>query len=1151
MRCRIRFYQALILCCLPAFGQVYQSVNFSSGASVGLVIPNVTQFSSPGDYRMSFRLHNWTPPGSGTHVTLFTIGYLQVVLYGPGNGSSSGFLCGFNLNDTESLYGNADCVVTTGLSDVIVRAQRFAATYPTQLGSPGAQYFEVQDGGTGNILPYQCGGWANSGCPISTAVTASIVGTTNMVSSAPVAFSLAWLKWWSTTVQPGTPMETETTAADIADWRFEGNSSVWWTNQATGGGSLPVLGGTTSGTIGFTGSPTEPPVCVLQQQVFSTGSAGTLANSSYPLNSGSLTYAWTQTTGTPTLTLSSTTAANPTVTGGQSYATSNGTNTGSYTFQLTVTDSSSVSTSCTMKDGFVSTDPSGIVQTGSAKIDNIIGPQAKLYASSWGWADDRQVADAAVQTYWMANFYNNSGGTGTTPWNTAATGTITIVNGSAAAVGSSTTFKAALCGGIVGAAVNDIIIWYPSAAILGGTGRRVMGGSCIDDTHFTLGSAWDATLTPGCTGGGCSGVQFAAVSPTVYSNWDANVAPANFYDIVLALYSLYFRSGIDTYLTTVRAFADNFWQEKLDSGNNYIYGESRSTFPRNMAVLGMALRALDGRPDMWAGLEQISNYNIQLLDSGFGGFGGGSTPWTQVPGDPREDGFELMQEAVVAAFDPTATTVSCYLGGTGTPAACARKGLQEFMTYGWTNMVGLYPDNNNWWVNYNGNNGGGFGSSLFTSWTSKTCVQLTYNSSTATAVNGSVCSNGAGTAGWSLPVFPAVHAVPAAPTVTDAAGPGGTSIPATTYTVYVTYTGAFGETEVSGSTVHAVASTANVITVTSPAASTGATGWNVYVFSSTLGGVAYELQNGTGTPIAIGTNWTEGTTGLVSGIPEPVPFEFNYYDNYNVLRAQPWWFFPSPGTQPASNAAGDSAAYYPVLVDNTHITLQDINGSPVLYPDATCNPCYKGFEIGRTGAVGYTVQPYMLGILGTAWKYTHDALVCASPGVPANCSNSIAANAAKYVSNAATFLRLYGFNPASEGMFYFAGSVNCPPPVPNTNYQCTFGDDVGAARTLNAEGTRTVFLSLGYSGLDPTLRTFGDTVYSAMWCIPGWSCGGGITSDGSYNSGYLSSFSGYLNGTPPSGSAQKYMGLGWGITAGAAWTGYRLGGWHVHAMPAQ
>src|SRR5262249_12683204 len=53
----------------------------------------------------------------------------------------------------------------------------------------------------------------------------------------------------------------------------------------------------------------------------------------------------------------------------------------------------------------------------------------------------------------------------------------------------------------------------------------------------------------------------------------------------------------------------------------------------------------------------------------------------------------------------------------------------------------------------------------------------------------------------------------------------------------------------------------NLLTVSSPAGVPGATGYNVYV--ATAGGQEV-LQNGP-TPIALGSNWTEQATGLVTG----------------------------------------------------------------------------------------------------------------------------------------------------------------------------------------------------------------------------------------------------------------------------------------------
>src|SRR5207249_4900818 len=57
----------------------------------------------------------------------------------------------------------------------------------------------------------------------------------------------------------------------------------------------------------------------------------------------------------------------------------------------------------------------------------------------------------------------------------------------------------------------------------------------------------------------------------------------------------------------------------------------------------------------------------------------------------------------------------------------------------------------------------------------------------------------------------------------------------------------------------------NLLRVTSPSSVPGATGYNVYV--ATVSGQQV-LQNG-GTPVAIGSAWTEPTSGLVTGTVAP------------------------------------------------------------------------------------------------------------------------------------------------------------------------------------------------------------------------------------------------------------------------------------------
>ena len=97
---------------------------------------------------------------------------------------------------------------------------------------------------------------------------------------------------------------------------------------------------------------------------------------------------------------------------------------------------------------------------------------------------------------------------------------------------------------------------------------------------------------------------------------------------------------------------------------------------------------------------------------------------------------------------------------------------------------------------------------------------------------------------------------PGAPSLSQTAGG---SLPQSTYFVTVTYVTPTGETAASVESQFAV-SAADVLVVASPPAANGATGYNVYV--STSSGTEV-LQNTS--PISIGAAWQEPTTGLLAG----------------------------------------------------------------------------------------------------------------------------------------------------------------------------------------------------------------------------------------------------------------------------------------------
>lgn len=110
----------------------------------------------------------------------------------------------------------------------------------------------------------------------------------------------------------------------------------------------------------------------------------------------------------------------------------------------------------------------------------------------------------------------------------------------------------------------------------------------------------------------------------------------------------------------------------------------------------------------------------------------------------------------------------------------------------------------------------------------------------------------------------------AAPTLSTVSGGTGVNLPALTYYVVVTYTGAMGESFASPESNFAVSgggqngTTDNLLKIASPPAFSGATGWNVYV-----GTDAGDEQLQNSPPIAIGTPWMENGSGITQGVAPP------------------------------------------------------------------------------------------------------------------------------------------------------------------------------------------------------------------------------------------------------------------------------------------
>jgi hypothetical protein len=681
------------------------SLVLNSGSFATMTIPSVAAFSAEGNYNISFRIHTITFPGSQTNIG--TIGRTRFFL-APGN-----LLIGVNDGDSQSSRGNSVTVDLTSHPDVIVRAQRFGTIFPVQDGSTGSQWLEVQDVFTGAILTEACAVNIATACPVDTAANANVVGSGGGLGASGASFSLGWLKWSTVTVKPGSPMPDESTPADLGDWHF--NNSL--TNAGTAGYALTLT--ETSPTYGAT--PARNPIVQLTRQYLHAGIPQVLTSAASALDGGStLAYAWTQISGPTTVTWTGAATATPTV---------SNTVFGSYTFQLICTDSSLNQTQRVIEDGFVFTDANDVVITGNAQVDAVLGPQKRFNSGPWDWGDDRQAAESALQiaNNTSAAYGYIGGGFGTSPWNVQAPGTISVTNHSATVTGdASTRFNS------VSGCPPWIAIWYPDSSLPAGHGNRIMPVlSCASDSSLTLDTVTGSSKGPWNDQGSLnsiigsgptySGWHYAFIDSTTLGNLIANQSPNDFYDNVVALYSLYYRSGIVEYLSAARSAADGHWIFALDSGRNFYFGESFGGFPRNRAVLGMWIRALDGRPDMYPGLELIAAYGHAAHQSTY--------PWTLDwgrYGDQRETSYSLGEQTYCALLDPTAAN-----------AATCRGYISDMMTNGITPQA-----SKNFYVAYFGNMFGGNSGTAYASWVSGGgSVALQHGSSTVT-LSGNVWSSG-------------------------------------------------------------------------------------------------------------------------------------------------------------------------------------------------------------------------------------------------------------------------------------------------------------------------------------------------------------------------------------------------------------------------
>ena len=143
--------------------------------------------------------------------------------------------------------------------------------------------------------------------------------------------------------------------------------------------------------------------------------------------------------------------------------------------------------------------------------------------------------------------------------------------------------------------------------VLGSDGKTYIEAqvqSIQSDTQLTLTAPWNSPSQTGTS---------ADTYHNHNSNWNNDVyVNANYYDLALSLYVLYYRTGNQEFLTAARRVADSWWlSTPINRGQNRNF-EKTAYAPRNASLGGLMLRAMDGHPEMWDWINAYTRYMFDV-----------------------------------------------------------------------------------------------------------------------------------------------------------------------------------------------------------------------------------------------------------------------------------------------------------------------------------------------------------------------------------------------------------------------------------------------------------------------------------------------------------------------------------------------------------
>ena len=438
------------------------------------------------------------------------------------------------------------------------------------------------------------------------------------------------------------PEDAPSAVADLADFRFQNSSS----SDVSGNGYH-----LTDPTATFVASPTYSPLAVISgwtspRPVFRAGVPFTLSGAHSFHSGGSITgYAWSQVAGPNTATIANSSNAVVSIT------TPTGT-LGQYTFRLTVTADDGTTGFVDQVVGVVNADAKGVVAP-PGELGGILGPVLMEGESPWPWYDATEIADADALAipYEAALSEASLPGTvsvlvGSGSYNTTTTdwqGNVIAQSGSNNSFGAgivltgdgSTNFSSSLVG-------KNIYLHWDARGDGSMAGRAVIYVAKVIDSHTLLSASYysfiplDKSVNMSV---GEADSDFAGYNSGSQADYPD---PWNYYDALLGIYRLYYRTGLTQYLTEARSFCNNWWTYGLNNGYQL-------TIPRNSGWQSMMACAADNHPDWWPGIANSVGYEAASVSQS-------NSPVNDsiaLAIDPRESSYILRASALLAQYYPS------------------------------------------------------------------------------------------------------------------------------------------------------------------------------------------------------------------------------------------------------------------------------------------------------------------------------------------------------------------------------------------------------------------------------------------------------------------------------------------------------------------